>query len=987
MILFTLRKNPSLQYNRKIRLSIRSASKVPDKFIKVFLVFIAALIISQKGYAQNTLSLNGKWKFALAKTEGEKKALQNFHTLSYNPKAFKTINVPSNWAVLGFEEPVYRGFEDDIASEGIYIHNFDVPENWDKKRVILHFGGVWSSAQVWLNGQYLGEHFGGFSSFSFDISDKIKSEEKNILAVRVKQVNRDYKFDTYDDWTLGGIYRDVELEVMPEKRWLESLRVETDFDESYQDADLIVKALVSDNNTFKLPGNYPFPGSDYQLQFTLTDANEKVVAQRKLNISSHSSTDREVKVEFHVEYPKAWNAEHPYLYDLTVELIEDYEVLHIKRQRVGFREISTDGGVFRINGQAVKLWGVNRHDEHSDVGRATTEKHWREDLMLMKEANINYVLAAHYAHARGFINLCDELGMYVGEEVSIGGAGDDQMRDQSYISSALIRTYETITRDINNPSIIYWSIGNEDPLTNMHLTAARVAKGLDPTRPLLLPWRYESWMPEEFDILSVHYWQPKEYDSIAAISKRPIITTEYTHSYGYDRFGGLEARWKALTQHPAGAGGAVWVWADQGIKTPTKRSEEKYGAIVKDDAYLRIDASGWDGVVDSYRNKTRDFWEIKSVYAQVYPAVDQVQVIPEQEFVAIPVKNDFDFTNLDNISVKWMVFEDDKVLDSGESTLSGQPHSTSVFKLPTTSIVQTVEGKSYYAKLRFTDSLREITTRSVALIPKAFSKPKQSDAYKLELSTGQDSTIIICNHIKYVFNSNTGQLQSAYRQDQKMLAGLYPKIWKDLQGGDVSVIGKENLKNVEDLRIFTPHIKGWEVQEPAEQITIQAKVNYLVSDSNSFQVAYTYSVNAGGELNVYYEITPKVSVPNLPVAGVTLVFPAISKNIKWLGLGPYDAYPNKKSAPQLGVWSFENIGDAAYGTKATNWIEKTTDSGIIHIDHSGYMEMDENNLEEINLYTEVLSKPEKGRCPDDTFPLLKTKSGNPFIGSFSFSIK
>ena len=420
-------------------------------------------------------------------------------------------------------------------------------------------------------------------------------DEPNKLAVRVRQITREYKFDVCDDWTWGGIYRDVTLEAMPAKRWIDDVVVQTTFDHLFQDANLDIRVMISDKHKNTLPGNYPSPGEPYKLCFTLTDKEGKEVAQRQMAIPAHVSTDREICLSLPVEAPHQWTAETPYLYSLKVELLEKEAVTHTRMERVGFRQISTDGGVFRINGQAVKLRGVNRHDEHPDVGRATTRKQWLEDLTLMKAANINYLRLSHYTPAEGFIELCDSMGMYVGNEVTLGGAGD-LMYDPSFSGAVLQRSYETIVRDINKPSIIYWSIGNEDPLTSLHMVSVKLVKALDPTRPVLLPWRPEEWLPKEVDILAPHYWNPQEYDRLAGHSGRPVISTEYTHAYGNDAFGGLEARWKALTKHPAGAGAAVWMWADQGVKTPVRKKEKD----LSEDEYLRINTAGWDGIVDSY---------------------------------------------------------------------------------------------------------------------------------------------------------------------------------------------------------------------------------------------------------------------------------------------------------------------------------------------------------------------------------------------------
>ena len=540
-------------------------------------IFISSFLsLSSLGVlAQERINLSGTWQFAFAANQKEADRLERFYTSDFAKSKFKLTPVPSNWALLGYEEPVYRGFKDNQAGEGFYVREFTIPQDWKDKRILLHFGGVWSSAEVWLNGNELGRHDCGYTSFAFDVTNKLKVDEPNKLAVRVRQITREYKFDVCDDWTWGGIYRDVTLEAMPAKRWIDDVVVQTTFDHLFQDANLDIRVMISDKHKNTLPGNYPSPGEPYKLCFTLTDKEGKEVAQRQMAIPAHVSTDREICLSLPVEAPHQWTAETPYLYSLKVELLEKEAVTHTRMERVGFRQISTDGGVFRINGQAVKLRGVNRHDEHPDVGRATTRKQWLEDLTLMKAANINYLRLSHYTPAEGFIELCDSMGMYVGNEVTLGGAGD-LMYDPSFSGAVLQRSYETIVRDINKPSIIYWSIGNEDPLTSLHMVSVKLVKALDPTRPVLLPWRPEEWLPKEVDILAPHYWNPQEYDRLAGHSGRPVISTEYTHAYGNDAFGGLEARWKALTKHPAGAGAAVWMWADQGVKTPVRKERERF---------------------------------------------------------------------------------------------------------------------------------------------------------------------------------------------------------------------------------------------------------------------------------------------------------------------------------------------------------------------------------------------------------------------------
>lgn len=928
------------------------------------------------------LSLNGSWRFALARTEPEAEAMAEFYREGFDGKEFRSTQVPSNWAVLGHEEPVYRGFKDDKASEGFYLRDFMLPALWKGKRLLLHFGGVWSSAEVWLNGRPLGRHDSGYTSFAFDITKTAKVGELNRVAVRVRQVSREYKFDVYDDWTLGGIYRDVSIEAMPEKRWLDRIVTQTTFDDLFQNADLKVRVMVGDKHKGTLPGNYPSPGEPYELRFTLSAKDGAEVARRQIPVPAHTSTGRETRVTIPIAKPRQWTAETPYLYTLRVELLEKGQVAQTRSDRVGFREISTAGGVFRINGQAVKLRGVNRHDEHPDVGRATTRAHWQQDLTLMKAGNINYVRLSHYAPAEGFIQLCDELGMYVGAEVSLGGAGD-LFHDPSFNGAVSQRAYETVVRDLNRPSVIYWSIGNEDALNSLSLSAVRTVKGLDPTRPVLLPWRAEEWLPPEIDILAPHYWQPGEYERLASRSTRPVITTEYTHAYGLHGFGGLAARWKALTRHPAGAGGAIWMWADQGIKMPTPKP-----GTLSADPNLRLSTDGWDGIVDSYRNPTRDYWETKAVYAQVYPAVDKVNFVPGQASVRIPIQNDYDFTNLNTVKIAWNIFEDERELAKGSSAISGEPHAASPFELPLAALQTIRTGKTYYARFFFTDSAGvEIMRNAVELVPPAGKAPApQSPPAKLSVTRG-DSVAIQAGDVRYVFSPKTGQLIGAGVQGKEVITGLRPALWRKLDPSETSVIGRANVREAADLNKCTPSVTMWELKESDDRVAIRAKVDYAVNAQNSFTATYDYTVGFDGLLDVHYEFVTKVSVPSLPVVGMTVDAVPELNQVRWLGLGPYDAYPNKRSAPILGVWGGAAGSADVTGTKAMRWVERVGLPGGFRVSCDGYLENDSSSPTSMRVLSGVLSRPEKGRKADETFPLLKTDTGEPFIGALSIGLR
>lgn len=948
-----------------------------------FILLIAALRLS----AQEQISLNGTWDFALAKTGEEALRLENFHAPEFTNNDFKPIPIPSNWAVLGYEEPVYRGFKEDTASEGFYLHTFTVPKDWNEKRVLLHFGGVWSSAEVWLNGQYLGRHDSGYTSFSFNATGKLKTDNINRLAVRVRQVTREYKFDVFDDWTLGGIYRDVTLEAMPAKRWIDNVVAQTTFDNYFKDADLKVRVMVSDKHKNTLPGNYPSPGEPYNLRFTLSDKEGQEVARQQITIPAHTSTDRETDFTLRILSPLHWTAETPNLYNLRIDLLEKGQVAHTRTERIGFRQISTTGGVFRINGQAVKLRGVNRHDEHPDVGRATTRAHWLQDITLMKAANINYIRLSHYTPAKGFIELCDEMGMYVGNEISLGGAGN-LMYDPSFSNAVLQRSYETVVRDINSPSVIYWSIGNEDPLTTLHMASVKSVKALDPTRPVLLPWRHEEWLPKEVDILAPHYWKDREYAQLASHSDRPIISTEYTHAYGIDGFGGLEARWKALTKHPAGTGAAIWMWADQGIKTPVAKAKYSEDDISQGDKYLRIDYAGWDGIVDSYRNLTRDYLETKAVYAQIYPAIDKMYFVPGQDSIRIPIQNDFDFTNLNTVKINWSIWEDGQELSSGNSSINGQPHATSALKLPISKLKTIQPGKTYFIRFIFTRADgSEITREAVELCPQTEQIVQAVSNGKLIVSKDKESVIVATNDIRYIFNPRTGQLTSADIQGKQMITDLRPVIWRTLDRSETSAFGKENVRKAVDLNKYTQSVKSWKIEESEGNVVIKTEVNYTVDTNNRFTTTYRYTIGADGHLDISYQILTNVAIPWLPIVGMAVQSASELNQLHWLGLGPCDAYPNKQAAPILGLWGGKAGSTETTGIKATRWIERTGAIGCLRIASIGYMEHNASRPETMYILSGVFARPEKGRKAEESVPQLSTDTGKPFVGEFSITLR
>ena len=790
----------------------------------------------------------------------------------------------------------------------------------------------------------------GFTSFAFDVTEALKPGE-NRLAVRVRQLTKDYLFDTNDDWSLGGIFREVWLEGMPRDRYIDRVETSTTFDEQFQDADLNIRVLVMQSRNRAVTG-------DYTLRLALTGPDGKTVEQDDVQAPSHPNTGRDTLYKMRVRSPAKWTAETPALYHLRVDLLENGQVTHSRSHAVGFREVSVRGGVLRVNGQPIKLRGVCRHDEYPDVGIATRPEHWLQDIRLMKAANINAVRTVHYPPARGFIDLCDEMGMWVVEECPMGYGGD-LGSDPSFASSTLLRAYETVTRDRNHPSIIIWSVGNENPLTAQHLASVRAVKGWDPTRPVLLPWHRDLWMPPEVDILAPHYPTAAEAEALTAASDRPVVATEYTHALGEVGFGGLEDSWRGLTDHPAGAGGFIWMWQDQGLKR-TRHTDHG------DETYYLLNPEGIDGIVRSDRSPQRDYWETKAVYAPVDLAVASLAFQPGQATVRVPVRNDFDFSDLATVEIRWKLMADDHQLAEGSARAQAAPHTLGEFELPLAALTKVEPGVAYYAQVSFRHSDgAEITERSVELIPTGPVLPNKKTKAPVEVHKGSTVTVT-AGRALYEFDAKTGALTAIKFGGRPLITSCLPTIWRAPNSEELAIYRRTGhmVGDLPDLDHFSTRVKSWRVTQEGGEAVIDATAEHRVDERNSFTADYQYRVSGDGSLYVRYSIRPTIQAPWIPEAGMVLAGRADLATLRWLGLGPLDAYPNLNMAAIFGVWTGQAGAETAQGTKAgVRWAELLDSAKTgFRVAGSDYVRLESPGR--VRVLSAVEGRPSKFRRPD-----------------------
>ena len=287
----------------------------------------------------------------------------------------------------------------------------------------------------------------------------------------------------------------------------------------------------------------------------------------------------------------------------------------------------------------------------------------------------------------------------------------------------------------------------------------------------------------------------------------------------------------------------------------------------------------------------------------------------------------------------------------------------------------------------FTDEKgTEITRRAVELCPQT-EQPVSVPVCRELLVTETDKVTIEAGDIRYVFSPKNGQLVSAELKGKQLIKDLYPAIWRKLNQGETSGFGKENLRKAVDLTHYTSSVTAWKVEKTPTNAVIRTTVDYRVDQENHFTVTYRYSIGVDGRLNVYYQILTKVAVPWLPIVGMSMQSVSGLDQVHWLGLGPYDAYPNKQAAPILGVWGGTAGSSDVTGIKAMRWMERAGAEGTIHVSNSGYMENDAMCPERTYILSGVFGRPEKGRRAEESVPQLRTDTGKPFVGEFSIMLK
>ena len=617
-----------------------------------------------------TITLNGLWKFRWTKTPDER--IKDFYRTDFDASKWTTFPVPANWEVntsgQHYGTPIYISagypFKIDppyVTREpkkewttyvernptGQYRRIFNLPDNWQEGQTFLRFEGVMSAFYVWVNGQKVGYSQGSMEPSEFNITPYIKKGD-NQIAVEVYKYSDGSYLEDQDFWRFGGIHRDVLLYHTPNVR-LRDVAIRTNLSLTPQSSPFA--SILTINPQFSVYQGET--GEGYRLVATLLDGNlpvgsDSLAADEVLDLQHKAARMNEWfpqrgyrkfnRMEIKVDNPRLWSAEHPNLYTLNLQLKKaDGSIVEQATQQVGFRNIEIRNGQMFINGKVLKIRGVNRHEHSPYQARVMTEQLMKQDLMLMKQANVNAVRLSHYPNCPRWYELCDSIGMYVMDEADAEthGLRGTLTSTPDWADAFLDRAIRMAERDKNHPSIIFWSLGNESGYGANHAAMSAWLHEFDPTRPVHYEGAQGDPDPKTVDVISRFYPRIMEeylnpgipegsdkeraenarWERLLEIAQktndnRPVLTSEYAHCMG-NALGNFKEYWNEIMSHPRMLGGFIWDWVDQGIISDDK---VLYGGDFGDKPNLH--AFCMNGVIMSDRTLTPKYYEVQAVYGE-----------------------------------------------------------------------------------------------------------------------------------------------------------------------------------------------------------------------------------------------------------------------------------------------------------------------------------------------------------------------------------
>ncbi len=774
------------------------------------------------------------------------KQWQFYCTAGMNAGKWTTIGVPSCWELQGFGKYDYGFAKDSVRGKekGLYKYEFMVSPAWKNKQINLVFEGVMTDAEVKVNGQSAGAiHQGAFYSFKYDITALLKYDAKNLLEVTVAKHSANESVNEAerkaDFWIFGGIFRPVFLEALPQNH-IEKIAINAKADGSFN-ADVIAKGFPQ-NISVQLYTNAGIPFGTGITENWGESPNTLLIKNKFLS-------------------PKLWNPESPNLYKAVFTIYIKGKAVHTVTQRFGFRtvEVKQRDGIY-VNGVKVKMKGVNRHSFRPETGRTMSKQNSIEDVLLIKDMNMNAVRMSHYPPDGHFLDVCDSLGLFVMDELS-GWHG----HYDTQTGSKLVK--EMLDHDRNHPSIIFWSNGNEGG-HNLELDHLFTEWDIQ-KRPVVHPW-------QSFGGFDTQHYREYNYGIGNYENGHDIVMpTEFLHGQFDGGHGaGLEDYWEKMWHNPLSAGGFLWDFADQ--------------AVVRKDLHDSLDTDKFraaDGIMGPHFEKEGSYYAIKEIWSPVY--IEPKEITPEWDG-KLNVENRYFFTNLKECEFSWELLN----FNPGKSTWGN--HSA----LVSNDIVAPINIESpnirplekgifslYLPKDWFQNDVLYITAKKEGkeIFTWSFpiSKPIENIRHFIK-KNGNEKAFIIEDDSLYKISVNGLEIllnnQNGLLQQVRNSKGIIP-----LANGPIIQQGINNFK-------------GFSYHFDSNNLVIES-IFERKSSYNTLQ----WTIYPSGIVKMKVRYFPEAY--NTDFVGINFDYP--EEKLQWigyLGYGPYRVWKNRMKGGEFGLW-------------------------------------------------------------------------------------
>lgn len=902
--------------------------------------------------------LNGTWKFYFV--DSYKDLPENITDPTLSTDRWHDIQVPGNWEVQGYGVAIYtnHGYEfkprkpqpptlPEANPVGVYRRDIEIPADWMNRDIFLNIDGAKSGVYVYINGQEVGYSEDSKNTAEFRINPYVQAG-KNVLTLKIYRWSTGSYLECQDFWRISGIERDIYLWSQP-KTALQDFRVISTLDGQYKDG---IFALSMDlRNSSSQP-------AQLTALYELLDSKGKTVASSSKNINVEAGSVKTVDFQKTLPHVDTWTSENPRLYQLLMILQKEGETLEVVPFKVGFRkfeireiaEKDVNGRpytVLMVNGQPIKLKGVNIHEHDPLTGHYVTEELMRKDFELMKQNNLNAVRLCHYPQSRRFYELCDEYGLYVYDEANIEShgmyydlrKGGTLGNNPEWLKAHMDRTINMYERNKNFPSVTIWSLGNEAGNGyNFYQTYLwikdREKDGMN--RPVcyeraLWEWNTDMYVPQ--------YPGAKWLEHIGQNgSDRPVVPSEYSHAMG-NSSGNLWDQWQAIYKYPNLQGGFIWDWVDQGIWVNKDGGYWAYGGDfgknAPSDGNFLI-----NGIVNPDRDPHPAMAEVKYVHQNIAfstpaNALSSGETTSTLKSFPVDITNRFYFTDLSPYRIKYTVTANGKKISEKELSLKLAPQQTERVNIPLA--LRAAKGMEYHLNFYVYNRNAEPGIPAGSLIAQEqFQLPNPLKALhyapkggsKLKTVTEGNNLIATSPQVNFVFNKQNGLVTSYRFKGTEYFPegfGIQPNFWRAPTDNDYGngaptrlQVWKQSSKNF--------HVTDATISEEGNAAVIKA--TYLLAAGNLYIVHYkifpdgVVKVNAeftstsmeeapteiseatrtatfSPEVKAARELTSKLEVPRI---GVRFRLPVLFNQIQYFGRGPEENYLDRNAGTLVGLY-------------------------------------------------------------------------------------